>query len=239
MNRTEEFRRLSIQYAPGNTKKDLDVLPPVMEMAARQRKALSECYSALASISSGGYLEIEKAAKEAQAQEEILSQLLTEYTTEETEEFIEGILHSLKLSLRKVQSRLESQRHKKRRGVLNIALEPEKAPATKKTQKLLQILHEENERILESVQYSERELASIQRQISEIDTLQRLITQEIFSQDERIDIVLSKAASATVNVKISKNYLRNAAERRKASRRFLSVLIFVLSIIILLLHLIK
>ncbi|KAI5185090.1 hypothetical protein NEHOM01_0595 [Nematocida homosporus] len=237
MDKTEEFWVLATQNQPKDRcTSPIDPLATAISLATEQREALISCYNAIDRATSAEYAEIERSVKVSESQEESLKTVLESIMTEDNSMFLNGIALALHTVLQKVRGKLETKRHRKRRSTLNIALEPEKAPSTRTPPPMMQLLREENERILESVQYTEREVATIQRKISEIDTLQKLITQEIFSQDERIDTILTKTTSASVDVRISKNYLRSATERRKASRRFLSMLILIFALVLLLLH---
>ncbi|KAI5173135.1 hypothetical protein NEFER03_2104 [Nematocida sp. LUAm3] len=240
MDRTKEFRILAKEELPEQKEEqESSLLLEALDLAKEQILSLFKLYSTVDRASSSEYAEIERATKSLVSQEESIHILLDQQATGENLLFVEGIYVAMHRSLRKLQEKIEAKRSRKRKPTLNIALEPEKATPVKHSPPMMQLLHEENERILESVQYIDREIVVVQRRISEIDTLQKLIAQEIFAQDERIDVILSKTTKSTVDVRISRNYLKTAIERKNSTRRFLSVLIFIFSIMIMSLHLSK
>ncbi|OAG29330.1 hypothetical protein NEDG_01403 [Nematocida displodere] len=241
MDRTAEFRRVSQAPSADVLQEDSDS-PAIhaLQSAKELKNSLLEYTGRIERATSQEYADIEKEAAATVSQVPALLALLYEIETEENALFIGGVATCLKIMLQRTEIKLESKRHKTRRSTLNIALEPEKAPSIVKIAPvMLQMLQEENVKILERVQYSDREVTHVRRQISEIDTLQKLITQEIFSQDERIDSVLGKTGLATQDVRISRTYIRNAGEKRKSARRFLSLLFLIFAVMILLLHLTK
>ncbi|KAI5190333.1 hypothetical protein NECID01_0925 [Nematocida sp. AWRm77] len=240
MDRTEEFRKLSNAF-PSSVHKgeEEDSMGRVLVSAKKIKKALHEYFCSVDRATSSEYMDIEQSLHGILPQAQKVVSLLKEVATEKNFLFAEGVVGALKLAVQRIEHKVEDKRYKRRKSTLNIALEPEFAPPSisiKKSPGMLQLLHEENERILEKVQYTEKEVFHVRRKISEIDTLQKLISQEIFSQDERIDIILSKTTAASIDVKISRTYIKNAGEKRRVARQFLSMLILIFSFMILLLH---
>jgi len=239
MDRTDEYTKI-ISAFKTKERATAEEHPsiPALKSAKELRMSLRAYSSALEKATTSEYLEIEKVLVPIIEKVQEVLELLEDVTTEENFLFVEGVKANIKTEAQNVEMKLENRRSKRRRGALNVTLEPERAPsALKSPPVMMQMLYEENERILENVRYTEKEVMQVRRKISEIDTLQKLITQEIFTQDERIDIVMGKSAVSYVDVKISRTYIKNAGDKRRNARRFLSLLILIFSIMILLLHL--
>ncbi|KAI5191844.1 hypothetical protein NEMIN01_1699 [Nematocida minor] len=237
MDRTEEYRRNSL----GNSSTHSFVSNKIdnntntfLNIAKDLRVSLNTCYSALAG-KRGDYLEVEKTVKELSKESNRVIELLQ--SLDEVSKFLEGVIANIRTAVKKTEIKLEERKSKKLRPSLNIALEPERSTPTVKTKPvMMQILQEENVRILERVRCTEREIVQIRRKVSEIDILQKLITQELYIQDERIDIILHNTSAASVDVKISRTYIKNAGEKKKVAKRFISLFIMILSIVLLILH---
>ncbi|KAI5162720.1 hypothetical protein NEAUS03_2076 [Nematocida ausubeli] len=151
--------------------------------------------------------------------------------------YYKNIITNLLSLIKRTEIKLEEVKAKRTRVSLNIALEPERSSVVKPKPILLQTLQEENDRILERARLSDRELLKINRKVSEIDVLQRLITEELFLQDERIDVIINKTKTASVDVKISRGYLRKGTESKSRMKGFISLFIMILSIVLIILHL--
>ncbi|KAI5181260.1 hypothetical protein NEOKW01_1479 [Nematocida sp. AWRm80] len=237
MDRTEELRAISTKQTVTGTGHKEKEIPRTIEISKDLKCSLSEYNKIISRCTSSEYIETEKNIRETISQIKDVIELLEGISTEANSLFIEGIIYSLKLTVSQSQTKLESKRYKERKSTLNIALEPEKAPSTIKTAPvMMHMLQEENELMLKRIQYTEREIIQVRRKLSEIDVLQKLIAQELFSQDERIDVILEKTHTSTMDVKISRTYLKNAGEKRKSLRRFVSILVLIFSLMILLLH---
>lgn len=237
MNRTEEYRRIvNNQQVIQNTNEPEDsTTAPLLNIAKELRTSINSCYISLKNRRAHDYTEIENTIGDLVKKSNRILELIEEIA--ENNKYLEGVAINIKSVVKRTEIKLEERKSKKIRPTLNIALEPEKSTAVVKTKPVqMQILHEENERILERVRYTEREIAQIRRKVSEIDTLQRLITQELYVQDERIDVILNNTSTATVDVKISRTYIRNSEEKKQVAKRFISLFVMILSIVLLVLH---
>lgn len=239
MDRTKQFLKL-LPQAPRDSRRPSDSSTLQNDSAFRAAKHARAAL--LASLDT-----LKHARDHAEAEKEVSSILIQAWDVidmlngiaeEGNREFISGIVAVIRTASQAAEIQLEGKRYALRKTTLNVALEPEKAPTqVRPPPVLMQMLKKENARILKRMQYSEREVTQVRRKISEIDSLQRLISQEIFSQDERIDMVLAKSTSSAINVKISKTYIKNANARIRSSKRFVSLFILIFSLVILLLHL--
>ncbi|EIJ93497.1 hypothetical protein NEPAR06_0542 [Nematocida parisii] len=236
MDRTQEFKK--DVAATGITQLSNTIeessITGFLSITKELRISLNSCYTSLINRRAYDYTEIENMIKSLVKE----STKATELIEPENEcKYTNGIISNIKAIVKRTEIKLEERKSKKIQSSLNIALEPEKSSSVVRPKPvMLQVLHEENERILERVRCTEREVAQIRRRVSEIDTLQRLITQELYVQDERIDVILHNTAAASVDVKISRTYIRNAGAKKKVAKRFISLLIMILSFVLLMLH---
>ncbi|KAH9386562.1 uncharacterized protein NEMAJ01_1458 [Nematocida major] len=236
MNRTEEYRRNVLDG--GISQKSVEApdgsVNSVLSIAKELRNSLSACHAALVNRHTHDYSDVESTVKELVAGG---SKAVDMMEAMEESKYLEGVAHNIRALMKRTEMKLEERKSRRVRPSLNIALEPEKSTSTAKTTPVqMQVLHEENERILERVRCTERELVQVRRRVSEIDVLQKLITQELYVQDERIDVILSNTTTASIDVKISRTYIRNAQEKRQAAKRFISLFVMILSIVLLFLH---
>jgi hypothetical protein len=241
MDRTEELQRLAAGAGgPEGGEESEGELVGVLRCSGEVKVSLDQLDRELETARLGEIErlvpEIKKAIEKGLKIVELLGEMEEE---DDASEFTEGVRDALLHQIKGIEIRLEIRKHKTRRKYVDIALEPEK-PEDIKPQRvqgdMMQILQEENESILENRQSLSEELVVVRKKISEIDKLQKFIRHEIFSQDERVDQILHKTNSSTVDVKISKNYLKRGKKGRKSIRRLLSLLILILSLVILILH---
>lgn len=245
MDRTEEYK----SYQKENTgREEKDSNPGTensthrfLSIAKELRTSLNSCYTSLESKRAQATSEIEHTIKSLSQESIRIIDLLN--SLEDQTEYIEHVVKNIRAVVKKTEIKLEERKSKRitKQSTLNLVLEPEKAKVSPKTREemkggMMQVLQEENTRILERVRCTDREIVQIRRRVSEIDTLQRLITQELFIQDERIDIVLNKTAIASVDVKISRAYIKNSGAKKKVAKRFISLFIIILSIVLLILY---
>lgn len=236
MDRTEEFKRCvaATEIEQIEVTDEESNITTFLRIAKELRMALYSCYTSLLNRRTHDCTELENMINTLAGESTKAAKLIED---EGENKYLEGVMVTIKALLKRTEIKLEEQKSKRIRPSLNIALEPEKSSVTVKPKPvMMQVLHEENERILEKVRYTEREVVQIRRRVSEIDILQKLITQELYIQDERIDVILHNTASASVDVKISRTYIRNAEDKKKTAKRFISLFIMILAFVLLILH---
>lgn len=245
MDRTSEYRSHQKENKKeGETDSNLqteDSTHSFLSIARDLRSSLAECYLALKDKRTNVTGEMEESIKSLSEESVKIVSLLNRL--ENRTEFIDAVVVNLSAAVKRTELKLEDRKSKRlnKPVSLSLVLEPEKAKVSPKGRGepkgvMMQVLQEENVKILEKVQSREREMIQIRRRISEIDTLQKLITQELFIQDERIDVVINNATAASVDVKISRAYIKNAGEKKKVAKRFISLFIMILSIVLLILY---
>lgn len=242
MDRTEELRKLLPERETPAPKSECseDVLS-AMRCSGELKEALDQYSMQLDAVRQSDLDRLEKGIGSAMGKGLEIIDLLEEMEGAGDElEFAEGIKVALMALIKSVEMKLEIRKQKTKRRFLNIALEPERPaqPRAERPQqpRMAQLLQEESASILESAQFMDTEVTRARKRISEIDKLQKLINHEIFSQDERIDLVLHKTGGSVVDVKISKNYLKKGREGKKVVRRFIAIMILIFAIVLLILH---
>jgi len=244
MDRTEELKRLVLKTnAPEQRGQESSELEGILRCSEEVKMSLDQLNAEMEAARTS---EMERLSPEIRKVTEKglkIIELLGEVGEEDDAlQFTEGVRAALLHQIKNMEIRLEIKKHKTKRKRMDIALEPEKPEEIRPGRadgSAMQLLQEENDSILESRQSISEELVVVRKRISEIDKLQKFIHHEIFSQDERVDLVLHKTSNSIVDVRISKNYLKRGRERRKSIRRLVSILILIFSIVVLILHVSK